>query len=304
MAIITLSALGHSPGTTTTAVAMAMGWHRPVMLVEADTSTTSSILAGRLRGQVPHLAGLTNLASAATHGELSPSLMLANSVELRPDRRLVPGFSTLGAARGAATFWADLLPALGSLDAAGTDVIVDLGRCDADDPRAALVASADLVFVATGTTLPDIAATTAAVTGRTTRLGDLATLLDDVGHGTALRLVLIERAAENYSSAEIRRVTGLPVVGSLPYAPDAAAVHCLGVPGGTVRRGQRRAYERSVGALIDGATRAIASRRELIDPAAASGVGPGQSAAGADAGRDARVGGPAAWSVERREAAR
>lgn len=262
MAIITLGSLGHSPGTTTTAVALTSHWPRSAMLIEADPNTTSAVLAGRFRGQIPHRIGLTNLSSAATHSELDPALLWANSIELAPDRRIVPGFSSLGAARGAESFWAELLPVLTPLDAAGTDIIVDLGRFDADDARSPLVAAAQLVVVTSGTALPDIAATTAPTTGRNSRLRDLTTFLADVGHTDVVRLALIERAGENYAASEIRRVAGVPIVGSLPYSPEGAATYSLGASGS--RRGRRAAYERAVATLVEASQRAVTDHDRRI----------------------------------------
>lgn len=258
MAIITLSSLGHSPGTTTTAVALALRWPRAAVLIEADVSKTSSVLAGRLRGRIPHRTGLTNLAGAAIHGELDAPMLWANSVSLADDRRLVPGFSSLGAAQGARQFWPELLAVIATLDRAGSDVIVDLGRCDADDARFPLLTSAAVALVTCGTSLPDIAAVTAPTDGRTPRISALSALLERVGRRDALRLVLIERPHDNYSAAEIRRVTGVPIAGSLPYAPGAAATYSHGSPTASGRRVLRDAYTRSVASLIERTREAVA----------------------------------------------
>lgn len=260
MALIALGALGHSPGTTTTAVALTLRWPRSAVLIEADTSTTSAVLAGRLRGQLPHRMGLTNLAGAAIHGELDPPLLWANSVPLDDDRRLVPGFASLGAAKGAGQFWPELLSVVAALDEAGSDIIIDLGRCDADDPRAPLLAAAHVVLITSGASLPDVASMTAPTDGRTTRLGAVADLLERVGQREVLRLVLIERPHDNYSAAEIRRVTGTPIAGSLPYAPDAAAVYSHGASVGSRKRLLRDAYERSITTLIAHTHEVIADR--------------------------------------------
>lgn len=262
MALFTLSALGHSPGVTTTAVALTMRWPRPCLLIEADTSSTSAVLAGRLRGQVPHRSGLTALASAALHSELDPALMWAHSVELGDDRRVVPGFSTLGAARGAASFWSQLAGLLASWDDARGDLLLDLGRCDANDPRAALLAKADLALVATGATLPDIAATSAPLRASTTRLHELAATLGEVGNDDGLRLVVIDRARENYTSAEIRRATGHAVLGVVPHAPDAAAVYALGAATG--RGGVRGPFPRAIDALALASLEHVHGRRSRL----------------------------------------
>ena len=50
MAVIALTSASGSPGVTTTAVALAFLWPRPVVLVEADPTGGSAILAGYFRG--------------------------------------------------------------------------------------------------------------------------------------------------------------------------------------------------------------------------------------------------------------
>ena len=58
MAIVCLTSASGSPGVTTTAVGMAFSWPRPVLLVEADPTGGSGVLAGFLRGTTPYDAGV------------------------------------------------------------------------------------------------------------------------------------------------------------------------------------------------------------------------------------------------------
>ena len=51
MALIVLTSAAGSPGVTTTALGLALTWHRPVLLVEADPTGGSALLAGYFRGQ-------------------------------------------------------------------------------------------------------------------------------------------------------------------------------------------------------------------------------------------------------------
>ena len=64
MAIIALTAGSGSPGVSTTTVGLALCWPRPVVLVEADPTGGSGILAGYFQGQVAHDGGLIELAMA------------------------------------------------------------------------------------------------------------------------------------------------------------------------------------------------------------------------------------------------
>lgn len=47
MAVITVTSANGAPGVTTTALALALAWPRPCLLVEADVAGGSSILAPR-----------------------------------------------------------------------------------------------------------------------------------------------------------------------------------------------------------------------------------------------------------------
>ena len=49
MALIVLTSAAGSPGVTTTAVGLALTWPRPVLLVEADPTGGSAVLAGYFR---------------------------------------------------------------------------------------------------------------------------------------------------------------------------------------------------------------------------------------------------------------
>src|SRR5690349_21501210 len=65
MAVIALTSASGSPGVTTTAVGLSLLWPRPVLLVEADPTGGSGILAGYFRGSHEYDAGLVELALSA-----------------------------------------------------------------------------------------------------------------------------------------------------------------------------------------------------------------------------------------------
>jgi hypothetical protein len=50
MAVIALASASGSPGVTTTALGLALLWPRPVLLIEADPTGGSGLLAGYFRG--------------------------------------------------------------------------------------------------------------------------------------------------------------------------------------------------------------------------------------------------------------
>ena len=221
MAILALTSLAGSPGVTTVAVGAALNWPRPVILVEADISKSSSILPGFLRGQVDHALGLTPLSVVHQRGEISLANLWAQTIELAPDRYLIPGFSSLQAARGTTTLWVALGAALAGLEAAGVDVLVDLGRLSQNDSRMPLLQQADSVLVVARPVLPDVAALAP-------RVGDLAASLGLAGRDGALSLLLVDSAMESYSSSEISRALGLPVTARLDWDVRTAAVYSLG----------------------------------------------------------------------------
>ena len=73
MAVIALASASGSPGVTTTALGMALLWARPALLVEADPTGGSALLAGYWRGQRDQ-AGLLELVMAERHGVLADAL--------------------------------------------------------------------------------------------------------------------------------------------------------------------------------------------------------------------------------------
>lgn len=83
MALIGLTSARGAPGVTTTALGMALHWHRPVLLVEADASGGSAILAGYLRGTVAHDRGLRDVAVALSLGDPLDQAVNAALIELR-----------------------------------------------------------------------------------------------------------------------------------------------------------------------------------------------------------------------------
>jgi hypothetical protein len=72
MALIVLTSSRGAPGVTTIALALALLWPRPSVLLEADVSGSSSVAAGCLRGTLGPQRGLINLAVAHRAGTLTP----------------------------------------------------------------------------------------------------------------------------------------------------------------------------------------------------------------------------------------
>ena len=54
MTLTVLTSASGSPGVSTSALGMSLAWSKPVLLVEADPTGGSAILAGWFHGRPPH----------------------------------------------------------------------------------------------------------------------------------------------------------------------------------------------------------------------------------------------------------
>jgi hypothetical protein len=245
MTVIALCSASGSPGVTTTAVALALNWPRPVLLVEADPTGGSGVLAGFLRGTREYDAGLIELA-------LSP-LGVAEALRdvvrpLAPNVSFVAGVRSHAQAGALGDVWEPLAAALADLDANGQDVIVDAGRLGLSWSPTPLLNEADLTLLLVRTTLPALAAARSwAHVGRQPSTGWRHPGLLLIGEG------------QPYGAAEVSTVVGLPVVADLPDDPDAAAVYHRGAP--PPRNFERGSYARVVTALIESVQAQVARGR-------------------------------------------
>lgn len=214
MAVICLTSASGSPGVTTTSVGLAFCWPRPALLVEADPTGGSGILAGFLKGTTPYDAGLVELA-------LSP-LGAADALRevvrpLSPSVSLAAGTRTYAQAAALRDVWEPLGVALAELEANGQDVIVDAGRLGLMGSPQPLLDSADVTVLVTRATLPSISAARSwAETARQPTTGWRHPGLLLIGEG------------KPYRDTEVSKVLGMPVVADLPDDPAAAAVYHRG----------------------------------------------------------------------------
>lgn len=214
MAVICLTSASGSPGVTTTAVGLSFCWPRPALLVEADPTGGSGILAGFLKGTTPYDAGLVELALSP----LNAADALRDVVRpLSPNVSLVAGTRTHAQAAALRDVWEPLGAALRELEANGQDVIVDAGRLGLAGSPQQLLDSADATLLVTRATLPAISATRSwAETVRQPATGWRHPGLLLIGEG------------QPYRDTEVSKVLGMPVVADLPDDPDAAAVYHRG----------------------------------------------------------------------------
>lgn len=214
MAVICLTSASGSPGVTTTAVGLAFCWPRRVLLVEADPTGGSGILAGFLKGTAPYDAGLVELALSP----LSTADALRDVVRpLSPSVSLVAGTRTHAQAAALRDVWEPLIVVLRELEASGQDVIVDAGRLGLMGSPEALLGAADATLLVTRANLPSISAARSwAETVRQPETGWRHPGLLLIGEG------------QPYRDTEISKVLGIPVVADLPDDPAAAAVYHRG----------------------------------------------------------------------------
>lgn len=242
MALIALTSLTGSPGVTTTAVAWATISRNPALLIEADMVGGSSILAGRVRAQLPHersLLALTtyDLDTPATEILREQSLPLPGA--LHEATRVVPGIAEAGQATALATTWPDLGRSLHDLSEQGLDVLVDLGRLHPTTPSWAMLEQMDQVLILAKADLPGLITLRNNLPGIANRLTR-----------PALATVLRAAPPESFGIGEAAKVLHpVPVIAHLEHDPKGAATYSLGWAQASRRR--LRSYHRQIQALVD-----------------------------------------------------
>jgi hypothetical protein len=220
MALIALASASGSPGVTTAALALALAWPRPTLLVEADPSGGSAILAGWFQGRPPHDQGLVSLAIAHRQGNLAATLPEVTIEIPDSDVHLIAGLRSHRQVPSAVAIWEPLAHALLDLDRTGTDVIVDAGRLGLVGAPLPLLKVADVVLLTSRTTLP-------AISGARSWAKSLRDDLTATGAVDRLGLLLVGEG-RTFSAGEVTSVLGLPVIASLAWDPVSAETFHLG----------------------------------------------------------------------------
>ena len=224
MSVIVLASTKGAPGVSTAALALALGWGTPVVLVEADPAG-GDVAAGLFRGAFPAGTGVDALATIARRRPPSADELTAQLVGLDTDgrARVLPAASDPGQVAGV---WPALLPVLAQNDG---DVLIDAGRLAQQGEATALLATADLLLLVLRPTLAEVVRATARLAAL--RRGDTA----GAGPGQVGLLLVGDRP---YSSGEVAAAAGATVLGSLPVDPRSADVLAgrSGSPRGLDRR--------------------------------------------------------------------
>lgn len=216
--LIALASASGAPGVTTTALALALHWPRPVVLVEADASGNAGLLAGYFRAQLdqPGLVDLVLAQRADLLAETVPRLLFPLE---GTQASVLFGLRSHEQAAGASALWPPLLEVLRGLDPAGTDVIVDAGRLGLPGWPHPLMMGADAALLVTRGDLPGLAG---ARSWASTLAAD-----DEPGHHVRGLLIGEHRP---YGAREVARTLGLRVLGSIEWAPDLASAYSHGRP--------------------------------------------------------------------------
>ncbi|EWT06788.1 hypothetical protein N864_16725 [Intrasporangium chromatireducens Q5-1] len=220
MALIVLTSAAGSPGTTTTAVGLALSWPRPVLLVEADPTGGSPVLAGYFRGTITPSHGLIDLALAHREGRLEEALPGTLLPIPGHDASLLPGVRGHVQARSLAAAWEPLAQAFRGLHHTGQDVIVDAGRLGLTGSPDALIKAADLALLAIRTDLVSLAAARSWAEAQAEEFRAMGTC-------GSLGLLLVGEKRP-YAAADVAKVMGLPIVASIAWDPAAAQVFSHG----------------------------------------------------------------------------
>ncbi|WP_129710867.1 hypothetical protein [Haloactinopolyspora alba] len=205
-----------APGTTTTALVATLTWPRPVLLVEADVSGSSSVKAGHLRGEYDHRRNLITMALAHRNGAMTLESLRHETIPLTEDRsRLVlPGLATRAQTGSLSDgFWSSLSVLFAGLGRQGVDVIVDAGRYGMRHGPDPLLRAADLLAVVSRTGLDDLVSVRANVDQLPGAETDAA---------AQRRGLVLVGAGRPHRAAEAAAATTLPVWASMAWDPVAA----------------------------------------------------------------------------------
>jgi hypothetical protein len=252
VSLLLLGSITGAPGVTTTAVALASAWPRPVVLVEAGATGASAVLPGYLAGRVAHTQGLLDAAVAARAGTLIEHLpTLLTPLPPSTHARLLAGLSRPEQASTMTTMWPVLADALAdAARALDVDLIVDAGRLGLVGAPLPLLPVADQVLLVTTSDLPALHAARAWLPFLRTQLIDPA----------RLRLLLVGEGRP-YTAREIRRHLEIPVAGVIDHDPSGARTWSHGAPAPRRTTTFGRGISALLPALADPAPAAIGGTR-------------------------------------------
>ncbi|MEZ0076288.1 MinD/ParA family protein [Planotetraspora sp. GP83] len=207
--LIVVSSGGHSPGVTTTGLALTLSWPRKVLFAECDPAG-GSVLCGYLMGQ-PQDRGLGEWAVQLRRGADPESTLDQQVFHLAGpgSRRILPGLAEPAQLSSVQPLWPGIAE---TFAATSGDVIADIGRIGGSDTPVPLLVRADRVLVVARPWLVDLSALAP-------RLAEITAVR---GPRSAPQVLLV--GAGPYSRREVTKTLGVEVADHLPHDPRAATV--------------------------------------------------------------------------------
>ena len=299
--LIAVAADKGAPGVTTTALALAAVWPRPVLLAECDPAGGDLVyrLPGEGGGRLDPRRGLLSLAVAARR-DLQPTQLWTHAQKLRGGLDVLLGVTSAEQGAGLEPLWGPVGSALAGLPQA--DVIADCGRLGPDGAYYDLLAHAAAVVLVTRPSL-----------GEVVRLRDRAAAValavrqrsgQDARVGV---LVVADHRVFSRALAEVRQVLGaVSVLGGIAFEARSAEL-LRGEWGGRLDKSLLIRTAREVAGQLAGPP-AVASGWAAAGGSAAAGgrvTAGGPATAGGQAARGgwAAAGGRAAAAAPARGAA-
>jgi hypothetical protein len=293
--LIAVAADKGAPGVTTTALALAAIWPRPVLLAECDPAGGDLVyrLPGQGGGRLDPRRGLLSLAVAARR-DLQPTQLWTHAQKLRGGLDVLLGVTSAEQGAGLEPLWEPVGSVLAGLPQA--DVIADCGRLGPDGAYYDLLAHAAVIVLVTRPSL-----------GEVVRLRDRAAAVSlavrqrggqDARIGV---LVVADHRVFSRALTEVSQVLGaVSMLGGIAFEPRSAEL-LRGEWGGRLDKSLLIRTAREVAGQLAGPP-AVASGRAA---AGGQGVAGGRRAAGwrAAAGGRAGAGGRAAAAAPARGAA-
>jgi len=216
MSLVVLMSASGSPGVTTSALGLALTWDRQVMLVEADPTGGSAIAAGYLRGAVVPPESMIELALAQQDGAVLRRLPAVSAALPGTQVQWVAGTRSHEQARSLVPLWDPLAGAFRTLDSTSMDVIVDAGRLGLYGSPGPVIESADLALLVIRSDLVSLA-------GARSWAETLRDRFARNGASNSLGVLLVG-AGDPFRAPEVARVLRLPVVSTVSFERDQAAV--------------------------------------------------------------------------------
>lgn len=226
MLLCLVSAKG-SPGVTTSAVALAVVWHAPVLVAECDPAG-GDLHAGALAAAAGAARGLFGLAIAARDGGPARHLPV-HVVPLDPGYRtmLLPGIAHPAQAAQLGALWEPLADAFRGLTWPAraqhrepVDVIADCGRLGHYLTPWPLLRAADLVALVCRSSLAAVHAAACQVDA----------LRGEIGAAPGPLVAVMVGHRHPFTVREVTRAIGVDVAGVLRFDPRTAAVFNDGAP--------------------------------------------------------------------------